>query len=420
MSAAPARRSVGSAVPRPVEGLRTAVIDDGIILLDRRTARCHVLNPTASAVWDCIDRARTVDEIIAMLGVDSDATHDVIVDAVDRAIARFVELDVVAWSDPEPLESAEVGPSDSWWTANEARRTRWGAYLDRRIPTIEGTAPIGTYRFLDVVVSIGTNDPGISLDVTELLGPMADPTAEPNASVWILDRSMTGHGRFRVHIDGLHRGGFPSEFLAIDFVLRELNARAVVATRDVHLMHAGAVERGGRVMVIPGVSGNGKSTLTAALVAAGFSYLTDELVAIEPATGFVRPYPKPLDLDRNSLDLLGFDPDESGSLDKLPVSPSRVGSVSDGGPLSMLVVLQPAREGSIEQIEQIEQLEPLDALEALLPNVFGETYERDAAFQELVDLCGRVPVLVVPRLPIDETVDAIIERFGRWTTETES
>jgi hypothetical protein len=276
--------------------------------------------------------------------------------------------------------------------------------------------PIGTYRFLDVVVSIGTNDPGISLEVTELLGPLADSTAEPNASVWILDRGMTGHGRFRVHIDGIHRGGFPSEFLAIDFVLRELNARAIVATRDVHLMHAGAVERDGRVMVIPGVSGDGKSTLTAALVAAGFSYLTDELVAIEPATGFVRPYPKPLDLDRNSLDLLGFDPDESGSLDKLPVSPSRVGAVSDGGPLSMFVVLQPARNGSIEQIEQ---LEPLDALEALLPNVFGETHERDAAFQELVDLCGRVPVLVVPRLPIDETVDAIIERFGRWTTDTE-
>ncbi len=49
-------------------------------------------------------------------------------------------------------------------------------------------------------------------------------------------------------------------------------------------LHAGAVVRGGRVLLLPGQSGSGKSTLTAWLTSRGCSYLTDELVLV-PAEG---------------------------------------------------------------------------------------------------------------------------------------
>ncbi len=45
-----------------------------------------------------------------------------------------------------------------------------------------------------------------------------------------------------------------------------------------HALHAGCVCRGGRCFILPGQSGNGKSTLTSWLVMNGFQYLTDELV----------------------------------------------------------------------------------------------------------------------------------------------
>ena len=46
------------------------------------------------------------------------------------------------------------------------------------------------------------------------------------------------------------------------------------------------------VVVVLGVSGQGKSTVTAALVQRGFRYLSDEVVAVDVATREVRPYPK--------------------------------------------------------------------------------------------------------------------------------
>lgn len=60
-------------------------------------------------------------------------------------------------------------------------------------------------------------------------------------------------------------------------------------------LHAGAVAYGQQVILIPGQSGAGKSSLTAWLTARGFSYLSDELIFL-PASGprrtlsFARPF----------------------------------------------------------------------------------------------------------------------------------
>jgi hypothetical protein len=47
------------------------------------------------------------------------------------------------------------------------------------------------------------------------------------------------------------------------------------------LLHAGAVSWGGGCLLLPGVTGAGKSTLTAFLTARGFKYQTDELVYLD-------------------------------------------------------------------------------------------------------------------------------------------
>jgi hypothetical protein len=60
-------------------------------------------------------------------------------------------------------------------------------------------------------------------------------------------------------------------------------------------VHSGAVALQNKVLLLPGRSGVGKSTLTAALVRAGATYLSDEYAAIT-AMGEVVPYPRALTL----------------------------------------------------------------------------------------------------------------------------
>jgi hypothetical protein len=75
----------------------------------------------------------------------------------------------------------------------------------------------------------------------------------------------------------------------------ETAARIYVAeeTTERTFVHAGVVAWEGRAIVIPGIAGSGKTTLTAALVRAGAGYLSDEYALIDDR-GWVHPFPKPL------------------------------------------------------------------------------------------------------------------------------
>lgn len=61
-------------------------------------------------------------------------------------------------------------------------------------------------------------------------------------------------------------------------------------------LHAAVVTRQERTLLLSGPSGAGKSSLTWGLLHAGYGYLSDELAAIDPATGRVWPYLRAINL----------------------------------------------------------------------------------------------------------------------------
>ncbi len=69
------------------------------------------------------------------------------------------------------------------------------------------------------------------------------------------------------------------------------------------LFHSGAVARNGVGVLIPGASGAGKSTTTAALAMAGFEYLSDD-IAVLGTDGRVRPFPKVMALKSGGSQLI--------------------------------------------------------------------------------------------------------------------
>jgi hypothetical protein len=96
----------------------------------------------------------------------------------------------------------------------------------------------------------------------------------------------------------LRQYGEPEQsFSTADECLHALDGavRSVVAEQAPGLVfvHAGVVGIDGRAVILPGRSMAGKTTLVAALVQAGATYLSDEYAVID-ADGMIHPYPRRL------------------------------------------------------------------------------------------------------------------------------
>src|SRR5262249_40602483 len=69
-------------------------------------------------------------------------------------------------------------------------------------------------------------------------------------------------------------------------------------------IHAGVVSNGEKCLLLPAAPGSGKTTLTAALIAAGFEYFSDEVALLEEPRLEVRPVPISLSVKSGALDVL--------------------------------------------------------------------------------------------------------------------
>ncbi|MGD8631294.1 MAG: HprK-related kinase A [Gammaproteobacteria bacterium] len=76
------------------------------------------------------------------------------------------------------------------------------------------------------------------------------------------------------------------------------------------MLHSAAVERNGRVLLLPAWPGCGKSTLCAALVSRGWRLFSDEFGLLRHADGQLIPLPRPLPLKNRSIGVIrAFAPD---------------------------------------------------------------------------------------------------------------
>lgn len=83
------------------------------------------------------------------------------------------------------------------------------------------------------------------------------------------------------------------------------------------VFHAGVAEKGGRAVVIPGMSGLGKSTLAAGLALTGWRYFSDEFALIDLDTRESIPFPRPISLKNESIDVIRQFAPEAGVTEAL-------------------------------------------------------------------------------------------------------
>jgi hypothetical protein len=152
-------------------------------------------------------------------------------------------------------------------------------------------------------------------------------------------------------------------------LLVAINGASILGCRN-FVVHAGAVARAGRVVAFPAKKRAGKSTMVAALLQAGFEYVTDEALIFDTSRDRVMCYPKALWLTDTSRDAVRLS-DVSLKVDdrfKSPVLPEELGGAiaSDGLELTDVVLLE-RNHGPT----RIEPLSGIDVAHALIEHSFN-------------------------------------------------
>jgi hypothetical protein len=266
-----------------------------------------------------------------------------------------------------------------------------GTDADRAL-SVQRSALHTTTRFqaLGFGFAIGTTRPDLAAYLEHLLEPLSAP-GEPEHLYAFVESQTGDRDRFDVYRDGELVSGGSHPSTALRSILWDVNHSMVETTTDLLLVHASATEDSGRAMIFPGAAGAGKTTLVAGLIRGGLRYLTDEAVAIEPDSGTVQPYPKPLAIDSGAWPILpGLRPVLDRGLPPLMeeswyVAPTAIRAGAVGGPSRPHFVIAPRYERDARTV--LSEMRRSEALITLAEQSFNITrFGAARAMEMLADL----------------------------------
>ena len=138
---------------------------------------------------------------------------------------------------------------------------------------------------------IDADEPDIWPLIDQRLPEFERDTSGADPALWY--RVSSSHGQFVVTRKKRTIVVTDAPWLAAYGLVADLQSTLARMSTDWTFIHAGVVAIDGRAILLPAVSGGGKTTMVAALLAEGAQYLSDEFAVIDPM-GRVHPYPRNL------------------------------------------------------------------------------------------------------------------------------
>ena len=145
--------------------------------------------------------------------------------------------------------------------------------------------------------SIATNDRTWASFLRDLWGGFETTARSPARPVEV----ETGPDGLRLSLPGHPTVDFDDPWILAEVLRYWIAEDALASASGLVLIHAATVLRDGLALLLVGASGAGKTSLTLALLDAGWALGSDDVAALDPATGLIRPFPKPLGIRDPSL-----------------------------------------------------------------------------------------------------------------------
>lgn len=257
---------------RPAEQVHFYPLGEDAVLFDEPAQALYRLNAAGALLWRRIEQDPSAGPALT--------TEE------EAALREWRRLGLLA-----------NGPRASVPTHREEKETQ-GAVL-----SIPEPAAVRRYRLLDSEFRVGFPSAAIESLVHPALAHL-EAAAQPGPAMRLdLVRSGSGHVLLG---DGRLLGGCASLAEIAPLVKAHLAALALQRRPCLLALHAGAVTEpsSGGVVLLPGAPGAGKSTLTAALVAAGWGYLSDDTVLLEKGDCTAVPVPHSLTIKEGAWEML--------------------------------------------------------------------------------------------------------------------
>lgn len=192
-----------------------------------------------------------------------------------------------------------------------------------------------------------------------------------------------------------------------------MNLQLALGWRRHLLIHASAVERDGRALLMTGESGAGKSTLAALLMARGWRLMGDEFALIEPASGLAHAFPRLISLKNESVaavagerwgPLLAATP--KGDIRHLVPDARAIARMDEPAEPALLLFPRFGEERAVREVS------PSEAFVRLTQASTNYTMLGEAGFAALTRLVTTVPALAID-YPDSATALAMVDELWR-------
>ncbi|TVV73001.1 HprK-related kinase A [Sphingomonas solaris] len=198
-----------------------------------------------------------------------------------------------------------------------------------------------------------------------------------------------------------------------------MNLQMALGARRWLLLHASCVERDGRALLMSGHSGAGKSTLSALLGERGWRLLGDEFALLDPASGVIHPFPRPVSLKNEAIAVMAAE-----------VAADRLGPLIPGTPKGDIRHLRPAADALARMDEPATpamllfprfgasaDVRPMGAIETFVRLTQASTNYvvlGEAGFAALTGLVRGVPAMAIDYPDTAAAID-LVERLWAET-----
>jgi hypothetical protein len=178
----------------------------------------------------------------------------------------------------------------------------------------------------------------------------------------------------------------------------EIALDLIEARPDLLWLHAASASLDGKAVALAGESGRGKSTIVTGLCSRGWSFMSDDISPLDPATGMLIPFALAPEVRRNPGVALPADHVRNLKKTGVPVEPERV--CRQSVPIRGLIF--PRFEPGVPA--RLVPCSPAEAAMQLLPCCLNFVRHREAAVRYVCELVQKIPVF---HLSFSNSQDAV-------------